>query len=211
MSDHGVVQACDLLLEEVEREISRLNRVGGTALMGGRLEEAERCLAQSRALNKVRDDVRSLRTHLLELLSPAEPAKRVGDWPEQHSAEIKVSYGAPVESVESNAVLTDGVRHSKTDYRVPLLRALVDLGGSAPSRKVIDHVGEAMKGQLSAWDRGKRPQGVVRWKNDVAWCRNDLKNEGLLSANSPVGIWEITEAGRRWLEAREQEARQRQG
>jgi hypothetical protein len=44
------------------------------------------------------------------------------------------------------------------------------------------------------------PSGVeVRWKNRVAWQRENMKRLGLLRGDSPQGIWEVTETGRQWL------------
>jgi restriction system protein len=37
------------------------------------------------------------------------------------------------------------------------------------------------------------------------WARNKLKDQGLIAANSPRGIWEITDAGRRYLESLKRE------
>ena len=41
----------------------------------------------------------------------------------------------------------------------------------------------------------------VRWRNTAQWCRNTMVNEGLLKGDSPHGVWEITAAGKRALEA----------
>jgi len=38
------------------------------------------------------------------------------------------------------------------------------------------------------------------YKNTTRWCRNSLKEEGLLKSNSPHGIWEISYEGRKYLE-----------
>ena len=38
-----------------------------------------------------------------------------------------------------------------------------------------------------------------RWRNAVQWARNSLVREGLFKADSPHGIWEISDAGRSQL------------
>ena len=38
-----------------------------------------------------------------------------------------------------------------------------------------------------------------RWENTIQWCRNGMVTEGLLSSNSPRGIWEITAKGKKVL------------
>ncbi|NIV34899.1 MAG: hypothetical protein GWN58_37225, partial [Anaerolineae bacterium] len=81
-------------------------------------------------------------------------------------------------------------------YWAPILESLVELGGSAPSDNVIDRVGKKMEGVLTAADREPLSSGIdVRWRNRVAWQRFNMVRQGLLSAESPRGIWEITEAG----------------
>jgi restriction system protein len=40
---------------------------------------------------------------------------------------------------------------------------------------------------------------MPRWRNTAQWARNTIAKEGLLKADSPRGIWEISEAGRQWL------------
>jgi restriction system protein len=36
---------------------------------------------------------------------------------------------------------------------------------------------------------------VIRWKNRVMWRRYVLVKQGLLKADSPRGIWELTKEG----------------
>ncbi|RMH13146.1 MAG: hypothetical protein D6698_14360, partial [Gammaproteobacteria bacterium] len=38
------------------------------------------------------------------------------------------------------------------------------------------------------------------WRNTAQWCRNTMVREGLMKSDSPYGIWEITEAGRKYLQ-----------
>ncbi|OLB35565.1 MAG: hypothetical protein AUH11_14285 [Acidobacteria bacterium 13_2_20CM_57_17] len=85
-------------------------------------------------------------------------------------------------------------------YWLPTLQALVDLGGKARRDDVVELVGKKMQGVLTPDDHKMLPSGVeVRWKNRVAWQRENMKRLGLLRGDSPQGIWEITESGRQWL------------
>lgn len=60
-----------------------------------------------------------------------------------------------------------------------------------------------MMAQLNAYDRQPLTSDPTqtRWRNTAQWARNAMVKEGLLSAGSPRGVWEITQAGRRWLSA----------
>jgi hypothetical protein len=85
-------------------------------------------------------------------------------------------------------------------YWLPTLQALTELGGKARRDDVVELVGKKMQGVLTPDDQELLPSGIeVRWKNRVAWQRENMKRQGLLRDDSPQGIWEITEAGRKWL------------
>jgi Mrr N-terminal domain len=86
-------------------------------------------------------------------------------------------------------------------YWLPTLLALVELGGRARRDEVVELVGKKMQNVLTPDDKDLLPSGVeVRWKNRVAWQRENMKRRGLLRGDSPSGIWEVTEAGRQWLQ-----------
>lgn len=49
------------------------------------------------------------------------------------------------------------------------------------------------------WQPLKSNSHSVRWKNSAQWARLHLSKEGLLSKDSPKGIWEISENGKVYL------------
>jgi hypothetical protein len=88
-------------------------------------------------------------------------------------------------------------------YWRPMLEALVERGGRAHRDEVVELVGKKMEGQLTPDDKKLLPSGIdVRWKNRVAWQRENMKRRGLVRSDSPQGIWEITDTGREWLQER---------
>ncbi|MCS6773034.1 MAG: winged helix-turn-helix domain-containing protein [Anaerolineae bacterium] len=94
-----------------------------------------------------------------------------------------------------------GERTPQSAYRCPILRALVQLGGKSTARQVLSLVYEEMKDRLSQRDLALVPSGQdLVWRVYAKWQRNEMKLEGLLRGDSPSGIWEITEAGRRYYE-----------
>lgn len=114
----------------------------------------------------------------------------------------------PVSSVPTESILTQAVTNERKRftpveaYWLPLLQALVELGGRARRDEVVELVGRKMEGTLTPDDHELLPSGIeVRWKNRVAWQRENMKRRGLLRDDSPQGVWEITEAGRQWLQA----------
>ena len=90
-------------------------------------------------------------------------------------------------------------------YWIPTLEAVEELGGRAASEQVISLVGKKLSQVLTPADKELLPSGVdVRWQNRVAWQRANMKQRGLLRDDSPRGIWEITEAGKQWLQKQKQ-------
>lgn len=85
-------------------------------------------------------------------------------------------------------------------YKLPLLESLVELGGAGTVSEVLDRVYEKMVKNMKQADFEYVPSGSLRWEKQVNWTRNGLKNMGFLRKNSPIGLWEITNRGRRYLE-----------
>lgn len=70
--------------------------------------------------------------------------------------------------------------------------------GRAGKRDVTAAVVEEMnaRGLIGAPERERVTTGETKAENTVAWGRNALKERGLLSRNSPRGMWELTDEGR---------------
>src|SRR5262249_50312095 len=86
-------------------------------------------------------------------------------------------------------------------YWRPLLQTLVELGGRGRRERVTAIVGEKMKEILTRADRGRLPtSNYIRWENRVAWQASNMRRDGIMKDDSPRGIWEITDAGRKWLD-----------
>jgi Mrr N-terminal domain len=91
---------------------------------------------------------------------------------------------------------------AESEYELPTLRYLVQQGGSAPSREVIDAVGEELEAssRLTEADKQRLNSGEIRWRSRAAFQRPRLIQSGDLDPQSPHGIWRITEKGRRRVE-----------
>ena len=81
----------------------------------------------------------------------------------------------------------------------PLLQVLEEMGGVAPSRNVVDAVGERLKDRLTPGDFKTFPSGPVRWRNRVQFARLRLVKRGALRWDAPRGTWMITDEGRTML------------
>jgi hypothetical protein len=88
----------------------------------------------------------------------------------------------------------------QADYELPILQALVEKGGHAPSREVIDALEPRLAAKLQDVDRSKTNSGEIRWRNRAQFARLELIKKGQMDKDSPRGFWEITDAGERRAE-----------
>ncbi|MBI5107628.1 MAG: winged helix-turn-helix domain-containing protein [Rhodocyclales bacterium] len=83
-------------------------------------------------------------------------------------------------------------------YEVFLLYVLATkLRGRAHKHEATKATLELMsaRGFITEADQKVVSTGETRAVNTIAWGRNALKERGLISKNSPRGIWELTEKG----------------
>jgi restriction system protein len=191
-----------------------------TALRGEPMNERvkqvlESCIAElesilnemNASIKRAIDEVDYARSQ--RLIQEAEAVKRVIE----QVARIKDGSLLDPTSMPARPPVSRTVRHKRVvgafpqkAYQVPILEALVELGGQAPVSKVLERVYEKVRHNLTPQDLQTLPSGEdVRWRNAAMWARNKLKDQGLIAANSPRGIWEITDAGRRYLESLKRE------
>jgi restriction system protein len=95
-------------------------------------------------------------------------------------------------------LLKQGLRTPNNAFHFPILKALVQLGGSGQVQDVLKAVEEIMADQLNKYDYQSLPSNpkVIRWENNAQWARVKLIDEGYMASDSPRGTWEITDAGR---------------
>ncbi|MCY4114089.1 MAG: hypothetical protein OXG33_09150 [Chloroflexi bacterium] len=87
----------------------------------------------------------------------------------------------------------------ESEYMLPILRTLVEAGGSAPAVEAVEAVGRQLRNRLTELDRQPLKSGGMRWRARTQFARLRLADRGLIAKNTPRGIWAITEDGRRFL------------
>ena len=89
-----------------------------------------------------------------------------------------------------------------TAYEVPLLEILGERGGQAPAREVLEELGVRLSDLLTETDQQTLSSGSVRWKNRAQFVRLRLVTSGDMVKDSPRGLWELTDQGRKRVERR---------
>jgi len=185
MINKEVIPAFDMLLEELERIIPQLNQQGSQLMDAKNYSAAHAIINKAQAVVSFQDKVKALRAEWESMNIPA--TRKIPDKPfNTHPMRMKMGTSKK------------GKRTSEAQFMLPILHALVDLGGRGTMRQVLEKLEVSMADELNAFDWQSLPSNdrVIRWKNTAAWARQKLVYEGYLANDSPTGFWEITPAGR---------------
>ena len=96
------------------------------------------------------------------------------------------------------------------EFKLSLLRALSQLGGSASRAQVKDAVAGMLDGRLTPLDFQPLRNGEPRWSNRLGFARLRAVERGHLRSDSRRGMWELTDAGIEELRRLEAEAQERE-
>ena len=88
----------------------------------------------------------------------------------------------------------------RPQFRAPILRALVALGGRGAASDVLAGVEADNELPLTPLDKQLLPTGDLRWRKQANFERWRMVRDGLLKDDSPRGFWELTPRG--WEQAR---------
>jgi len=180
----AVGTAFEMLIESVEGVVDDINQAGGRAFQQGRHDEARKVLHQADVLMAFRKKITSLRDEWASLYSEQEE-------------EVKQTVRR-----RDLGKLPKGIKTPEKEYYLPILRTLVEMGGSGRVAPVCDSVYKKMKKILKPVDMEKLNSVPhdPRWRNTAQWARNEMKDMGLIAKDFTFGVWEITDAGREYLE-----------
>lgn len=173
----------DSLLQAMDAVIREVEEAGASAFREGDQEKVERLLFILKSLKSMKDRLATLSQVAAGAPIPDEIRRR------------KRSRRAP-----------KGSRTSWKEFRVPILQALMELGGTAKAGRVVRRVGQIMAARLNEYDRRLDAQGRPNWVVTASIARRRMVEEGLLRGDSPKGVWEITEEGQQYLERARQGA-----
>ncbi len=179
--------AFEMLLEAIDKEIRAVMERGMRAFEAHDFQQAAESSQRADLLKQFRGRVETI----------SQEWKAISRGPQKRSSKSRL----PSARTEEPRRLPKGVRTPEEAYYLPILRVLDQMGGSGKATAVLDQIYHLMGSQLNAVDFEPLPSNPreIRWRNTAQWARKTLIQQGLLSPNSPIGVWEITEAGREYL------------
>jgi len=177
-------EAFDVLLNELRQALKDAQDAGTRAFQEGRFEEARVAAKRAEDLATRIEQMESLRQEWSALIKGQKSVK------------------------QRRKRLHKGEMTPQASYRLPILRALEELGGSGSVSDILDRVYEMVAAELKEVDLELLSDGrSVCWRNAAQWERVKMTKEGLLASDSPRGVWEITEAGRAYLQEHRETAK----
>lgn len=197
MINKEVIPAFEMLLDELDAIILESNKQGSQLMDEKKYPEAHGVISKAEAVVAFQVKVKALRDEWVEMDVPLTKSRP----PLLKKRKKNISR-------VTTTKLETGLRTNEVAFRIPILQALVTVGGSARRPRVFDELEKIMADQLNKYDWQPLPSNTksTRWKNTAAWARQDLIDEGFLSNTSARGIWEITPAGRAALEESKKKA-----
>ncbi len=182
MDKNEVNTAFEILLEEIEEVFNMISTEGEEAFKAQDFDKARTLIEYGERLKCFREKVKALQREWQTIFGDIIPIQ------------------AREKQVKER--LKKGLRTPEEQFIIPILESIIELGVKAEVRDVLKLVHEKMKGVLNSYDYKPLPSNPKqkRWENTAKWARYTMVNEGLLAKDSPWGIWEITDKGKKFYE-----------
>lgn len=74
-----------------------------------------------------------------------------------------------------------------------LLEVLADMGGRGEAKMILEEMECRLGDRLTDADKELLKDNEPRWRKKTQWLRIRLKEKGLLKADSPRGLWELSQ------------------
>lgn len=198
-----VAAALELAVESVDTVATDVNRQAQDSIARSEYAEARALLELAERLVSFREAIADsanqwdgLGAELDRSRSAAPSRKRTAKTSRKASRNKKARKRANYGKVDPSE------KTSQSDYLIPILEILDDLGGRAKTSEVLELVAERMRPRFKPADLEPLPSNPKepRWRNTAQWARQQLADSGLLAPSRERGVWELSDAGREYLE-----------
>lgn len=183
----NVSDAFDLLKQAMQDEIAFLNEEGARAFKK----------SDYNGVQEAREQV----AHIVTLQEKVEQLSN--EWKNLARERVSIEKRIPSQNTQTKRQNFGRAQRGEStpehDYYIPILKTLNQMGGSGEPEDILEEVEQMMIQRLRKADYEKNTSGSIRWHKRANWARKSMVDKGLLKANSPRGVWEISEAGRDYI------------
>lgn len=196
MADANNIQAVKIELEElvksinskVDSYIQALKLKSSDEILSGSISEAQKMLNQIIPIEEGYRQLSGCHDIFLEVLN--------GNYTINES---EVKAGKTYSKSENSKEGDDSENLNYTSdkmYRVPILKALIYLGGSANLDEVAEFIKKEMKNKFKPADLEKGKNGFDKlWIEMIHTQKVEMVNEGLVTEDKNEKVWEIVQQG----------------
>lgn len=196
----GINESFNSLFSSVDNLISEMKLLSSEEILNGSVVEAQRLLGQIlpyqqfyeklKETKKVFDDIDSI---------PKSEIESTKEKPETLDQE-KINEELEALNAESEELDNDSDITSQNNFRIPILKALIYLGGSSEEVEVTQFVQKEMKNKLTKKDL-EILDGADKelWLNNLYFETATMVDEGLLTKEENAKNWEIAQKGLDYL------------
>ena len=170
--------------EKVSGYVNLLKKKSSEEILNGSLTEAQNIISQILPIEKEYEQMAKCHTSFLNLLNNDNKVVK--------SNKSDVSEKSELTKLD----LSDMDFTPNDTYRVPILKALIYLGGSAKLPDVAGFIEKEMKNKFKPADQEKGTNGFGKlWVEMVHTEKENMLSEGLISEDKDGEQWEIIQNG----------------
>jgi hypothetical protein len=191
ISDHQeeINETFNSLFGNVDNLISAMKQKSSEEILNGSVVEAQKLLNQ----------ILPYQTFYEKLQEAKNVFNQIGSVSAEDIAQAKEKIESlNQEEIDKEVEKTNGDDEvtSQINYRIPILKALIFLGGSSEELEVTEFVKKEMKNKFTEKDM-EVPEGEEkeRWISNLYFETSTMVDEGLLSNEAPKNSWEIAQKG----------------
>ena len=183
MSNVNISRLFAQLIDSLEGAITQLSQKSVNYFSKNNFEDGKKLVLAQTKLIEIKDEI----------------SKQEKAWLQLNLDQFEEQELQPKLQLSSRQV--KGKRTPQSEYVIPILEALAEMNGGGKMSEVLDIVKRKMANKLTPFDYESLPSSptTIRWKNTAQWTRYQLVQRGLMSDNSPNGVWEITSKGYQFL------------
>ncbi|MBK8943917.1 MAG: hypothetical protein IPM32_01480 [Ignavibacteriae bacterium] len=198
MNHSEIKKSVNNLFDNVDNFITDLKLKSSEEILNGSIVEAQKLISKILPYQNFYDKLKDARQAFYEIELISESKKENKN--ENKKAQIEVLQNEVLEDEIFEEDLEKDFEEvsvtAQNNFRIPILKSLIFLGGSSEETEVIDFVKRDMRNKLTSADFEK-PEGEAneRWLTNLYFETATMIDEGLLMHESSNKKWEIAQKG----------------
>ncbi len=194
LDKNEILHAFENVYDKINDYVSGLKQQSSDEILNGSLEKAQKLLNELVPYENVVKKLTEAK-ELFDQINNGQNGKsgKVEEKNEQNDENDSDEFFDPqaLEEETGNDVLTP-----ESEFRIPMLKGLIYLGGSAAIDEVIGFVKKDMKNKLTGKDTEIiNDDGLEKWHESLLIESERMIEEGLITNEKKEGYWEIVQKG----------------